>query len=90
MKRVWHPLFLLGIALTVGACAGSLVTSQGRAHRPGMPEIFDYAAARGEMPTVIIGDPFPGARKELEHAVSAALGHHYHGPPTRFTSRIAA
>ncbi|MDP6883908.1 MAG: hypothetical protein QF830_07220 [Rhodospirillales bacterium] len=90
MKRVWHPLFLLGVIFVLGACAGSVVTSQGRAHRPGMPETFDFAAARGEMPTVIIGDPFPGAKAEVTRAVSAALERHYHGAPTRFVARIAA
>ncbi len=90
MDRGLHSLFVLAIALTLGACAGSLVTAQGRAHRPGMPEAFNFAAARGEMPTVIIGDPFPGSREALERAVVGALEYHYHGPPTHFAPRMAA
>jgi len=90
MNRVWRPLLLLAVALTLGACAGSVVTSQGRAHRPGMPETFDYAAARGDMPTVVIGNPFADSREAMERAVVDALGYHYHGPPTRFTTRTTA
>ena len=90
MNWGWRPLYVLSVALTLGACAGSDVTSQGRAHRTGMPGAFDTAAARGEMPTVIIGDPFPGAREALERAVAGALDRYYHGPPTRFAVRTAA
>lgn len=90
MTRAWHPLLLLVIALTLGACAGSFVTAQGREYRPGMPETFDIAAARGEMPTVVIGDPFPGSKTALDRAVVEALEYHYHGAPTRFAIHTTA
>lgn len=90
MDRVWHPALFLAIALMLDACVGSVVTSQGRAHRSGMPEAFNYAAARGEMPTVVIGDPFPGSKEALERAVVGALETYYHGPPTRFAIWTAA
>ena len=75
MDRVWHPALFLAIALMLGACAGSVVTSQGRAHRPGMPEAFNYAAARGEMPTVVIGDPFSPEFTQQSVFVSVVLSY---------------
>ena len=88
MDRVWRPKLFLAIALTLSSgCARSFVTSQRQAHRDGMPNAFDTAAARGEMLTVMIGDPFPGSKEALERAVASALGRHCHGPPTRFAIR---
>jgi hypothetical protein len=77
MDRVWRPTLFLAIALTLSSgCAGSFVTPQGQAHHDGMPNAFDTAAARGEMPPVMTGDPFPCSKEALERAVASALGRH--------------
>ena len=79
---------LAGLALAAAAVAGcSTEISRGNIERAGIPTNFSYAASRGEMWTVVIGNPFRVPDPILESAVVGAMQGNYYGPRTQFTTR---
>jgi hypothetical protein len=78
----------MSMALAVGACAGAVrsTSSQDVLFRTGVLSTFAYAAADGEMNTVVIGNPFDMPKSALDRIVTDAMQGNHYGPPTTFTT----
>lgn len=82
---VFRPMVALAVAALVAAgCTGEIMTNQ--LHRPASDSFFRYGAGKGEMLTVVVGNPFPVSREALERAVTDAMQRNHHGPMTRFST----
>jgi hypothetical protein len=78
----------MAMAVAVGACAGAVrsTSSQDVLFRSGVLSTFAYAAADGEMNTVVIGNPFDMPKSALDRIVTDAMQGNHYGPPTTFTT----
>lgn len=78
--------------LVLNACAGVVqsTASQDVAFRTGVLSTFAYAAAVGEMNTVIVGNPFNVPKGELDRIVTDAMQGNHYGPRTTFTTTPSA
>ena len=78
--------------LVLNACAGVVqsTASQDVAFRTGVLSTFAYAAAVGEMNTVIVGNPFNLPEGQLDRAVTEAMQGNHYGPRTTFTTTPSA
>ena len=88
MDRVWNPLLLLAIALTLGGC-GQVMT---QAHHYGtsIHARFQYAGAGRDFTTVIIGNPFSVPKETFDRIVTDAMQDRHFGAVTHFTTTPAA
>lgn len=85
--RLFAGAALAGI-LVLNACAGAVrsTASQDVAFRSGVLSTFSYAAAVGEMNTVIVGNPFTVPKNDLDRIVTDAMQGNHYGPRTTFTT----
>lgn len=74
--------------LVLNGCAGAVrsTSSQDVLFRSGVLSTFAYAAADGEMNTVIIGNPFDMPKDALDRVVTDAMQGNHYGPRTTFTT----
>ena len=85
-------ILLAGVAvaggLIVNGCAGAVrsTSSQDVSFRTGVLSTFAYAAADGEMNTVVVGNPFDMPQSALDRIVTDAMQGNHHGPRTTFTT----
>lgn len=75
--------------LTTAGCADAVrsINSQDVNFRTGVLSTFTYAAAPGEMRTVIVGNPFEIPQADLDRIVTSAMDGNHYGPPTTFTTQ---
>jgi hypothetical protein len=87
-----RKLLLTGAAmvgvLVLNACASAVLStsSQDISLRSGVLGTFAYAAAEGEMNTVVIGNPFDIPKDELERVITGTMQGNHYGPRTTFTT----
>ena len=74
---------VLGAAVLSG-CSGTVM--QSRIDRPGADQFFRYGAAPGEMKAVVVGNPFPVPKQEVDQAVVDAMQRNHNGPMTHFST----
>ena len=85
-------LLLTGAAmaaiLAMNACAGAVrsTSSQDVSFRSGVLSTFAYAAAEGEMNTVVVGNPFDIPKSALDRIVTDVMQDNHYGPRTTFTT----
>jgi hypothetical protein len=74
--------------LVLHACAGAVrsISSQDISFRTGVLSTFAYAAADGEMNTVVVGNPFDVPQSALEHVITENMQGNHYGPRTTFTT----
>ena len=83
-----RPVGRLAAALMAGGLAAcSADISSHNIWAPGVPGYFAYAAAAGEVSTIVIGNPFGVPKETLDRAVTDAMQGRHHGPRTRFTTQ---
>ena len=78
---------LAAAALAGGLAACTADISSHNIWAPGVPGYFAYAAAAGEVNTVVIGNPFGVPKETVDRAVTDAMQGTHHGPRTRFTTQ---
>lgn len=87
-----RKLLLAGAALVgvlvLNGCAGAVrsTSSQDILFRSGVLSTFAYAAADGEMNTVVVGNPFDMPKSALDRIVTDAMQGNHYGPRTTFTT----
>ena len=87
-----RKLLLAGAAmasvLVLNACANAVrsTSSQDISLRTGVLSTFAYAAATGEMNTVVIGNPFDIPKDALERVITETMQGNHYGPRTTFTT----
>jgi hypothetical protein len=74
--------------LALNACADAVrsTSSQDISLRTGVLSTFAYAAATGEMNTVVIGNPFDISKDALERLITETMQGNHYGPRTTFTT----
>jgi hypothetical protein len=91
-RYAFRKLLLAGAAmvcvLVLNACAGAVrsTSSQDISLRTGVLSTFAYAAAEGEMNTVVIGNPFDIPKDALEGIITETMQGNHYGPRTTFTT----
>lgn len=95
-RHAFRKLVLVGAAmncvLVLNACAGAVqsTSSQDISLRTGVLSTFAYAAAEGEMNTVVIGNPFDIPKDALERIITETMQGNHYGPRTTFTTTPSA
>ena len=86
-KMLFAGAALAGV-LVLNACASAVrsTSSQDVYFRTGVLSTFAYAAADGEMNTVVIGNPFDMPKSALDRVVTDAMQGNHYGPRTTFTT----
>ena len=88
MKPLISATATLSAALLLGACSGpQWMTTH---HYGGIPSTFTHAASKGDVLTMVTGNPYPGHKSVLEKTVLGAMPGNHFGPPARFTTAPAA
>jgi hypothetical protein len=93
---LYGKLLLAGVAmvsiLVLNACANAVrsISSQDISLRTGVLSTFAYAAADGEMNTVVIGNPFDIPKDALERVITETMQGNHYGPRTTFTTTPSA
>lgn len=77
------------VALVGCQSAVTTTTSYDVLFRSGVLSEFGYAANAGEMPVVVIGNPFDAPKPAVDEAVIAAMQGHSRGAAVRFTAAPA-
>src|SRR5512134_2130359 len=91
-RSTFWKLLLAGAAmasvLVLNACANAVLStsSQDISLRTGVLSTFAYAAAKGEMNTVVIGNPFDIPKDALERVITETMQGNHYGPRTTFTT----
>lgn len=88
MARGINTIIAASALVALAGCADAVrsTSSQDLYFRSGVLSTFAYAAAPGEMRTVVIGNPFTIPKAELDRIVTAAMDGNHFGPPTTFTT----
>jgi hypothetical protein len=73
-----------GFLLAGCQSAVTTTTSYDVLFRSGVRSEFGYAAGGGEMPVVVVGNPFDNPQPAVDEAVITAMQGHNRGPPVRF------
>lgn len=82
-----------GLVLTASSVAGcssivSTVTSYDVLFTTGVPSEFGYAATGGEMPVVVVGNPFGQPQADVDAKVIAAMQGQNYGARVRFVPAV--
>jgi hypothetical protein len=90
-----RPLFagaFMASVLVLTACADAVrsSSSQDVSFRTGVLSTFAYAAADGEMNTVVLGNPFDISKDALERVITETMQGNHYGPRTTFTTTPSA
>ena len=74
------------VTLALAGCQSTVTTttSYDVLFRSGVLSEFGYAASAGEMPVVVIGNPFDAPKPVVDEAVIAAMQGHSRGAAVRF------
>lgn len=84
MSRSAGVVALAAMALSVAACSGEIMRNE--VSRPGVPTVFAYAAAKGEMKAEVVGNPFSLPQQAVDAAVLGIVERNHNGPATRFST----
>ena len=90
--RVLFAAAAIASVLVLNACANAVrsISSQEVSFRTGVLSTFAYAAANGEMNTVVIGNPFDIPKDALEQVITETMQGNHYGPRTTFTTTPSA
>lgn len=80
------PVFLTLAALLLLAACGNTTATQAYLHRSGVPNSFVYAAGGRDMAVVVVGNPFPVPKGDLDRFVADSMQGRNHGPRTHFSA----
>lgn len=86
--RVLFAAAAIASVLVLNACANAVrsISSQEVSFRTGVLSTFAYAAANGEMNTVVIGNPFDIPEDALGRVITDTMQGNHYGPRTTFTT----
>lgn len=85
---LWRAAFAAGMTLGLAGCNGAVVNTPFTGTYDGGQ--LSYVAAKGDLRTDVVGNPFGVPQETVDRAVTAAMFRAHPGPPIRFSTEANA